>query len=449
MEIPAQSGTGAAAPNVRSAGGGPARARIVLAMLLLVYVFNFLDRMILSILAAPIQADLGLSDSEMGLLGGIAFAALYSTLAVPLSVVADRTNRSWVIAVSLVCWSAFTAICGLAQNFWQIFLARLGVGVGEAGGVAPSYALIGDYFPPNQRATALAIYSLGIPIGSAFGLLAGGYIAEAVNWRAAFVFIGVLGVLVAPVFKYFVSDLPRPAMPGSSASPDLTPEPAPEPAPAPTPALAQVLRVLMTKPSFWLLAFGAAVGSMLGYGISFWMPSFVQRSLGLDLFDAALFLAAIMLVGGTSGMLLGGRLGDRLGAANKGWYGWLTAIAYLACGPLMAAGVMTDTLWLAFIFFVIPQGLSYVWFGPVITAMQHLVEPAARAMAAAIFLLIVNRVGLGGGIYALGAFSDALAGMYGQESLRMSIAWSVTLYPLAALLMALAGFRLNRDWLDE
>ena len=412
-----------------------ARANVVLAMLLVVYIFNFLDRMILSILAAPIQADLGLSDGEMGLLGGIAFAALYSTLAVPLSVVADRSSRSWVITISLVCWSGFTALCGFAQNFWHIFLARLGVGVGEAGGVAPSYSIIGEYFPPSRRATALAIYSLGIPIGSAFGLLAGGYIAETIDWRFAFIFIGVLGVLIAPVFKYFVRDLPKPA----PATPDVVA----------APGLGETLRVLMGKPSFWLLAFGASIGSMLGYGISFWMPSFVQRSFGLNLFDAAIFLATIMLLGGITGMLVGGKLADRLGTANRGWYGYLTACAYLLCGPLMAAGAMSDNLWLAFIFFVIPQGLGYVWFGPVITAMQHLVEPAARTMASSIFLLIVNLIGLGGGIYALGAFSDALSGIYGEDSLRMSIAWSVALYPLAALLMALAGLRLKRDWQDE
>jgi len=167
---------------------------VVLGMLLVVYIFNFVDRQILSILAAPIQADLGLDDAEMGLLGGLAFALLYSTMAVPLAALADRTSRSWVIAVSLAAWSGFTALCGLAQNFWHIFLARLGVGIGEAGGVAPSYALIGDYFPSERRATALSVYSLGIPIGSGLGVLMGGYIAATVDWRTAFFVVGIAGV---------------------------------------------------------------------------------------------------------------------------------------------------------------------------------------------------------------------------------------------------------------
>ena len=151
---------------------------VVLAMLLLVYTFNFLDRQILSILAQPVKKDLGLDDAQLGMLGGLAFAVLYSTLAIPLALLADRTSRTWVITVSLGVWSAFTALCGFAQNFTQMFLYRLGVGVGEAGGVAPSYALISDYFPPEKRARALSIYSLGIPLGAAGGVLLGGYIAQ-------------------------------------------------------------------------------------------------------------------------------------------------------------------------------------------------------------------------------------------------------------------------------
>ena len=178
----------------------------VLAMLFIVYAFNFLDRQIISILAIPIQQELGLTDRQLGLLGGIAFAALYSTLGVPIAWLADRTNRTWIITISLTVWSGFTALCGLAQNFWQLFLYRVGVGVGEAGGVAPSYSLISDYFPPQSRARALAIYSLGIPIGSAFGVIAGAQIAggamgENLDWRAAFIIVGLAGVAIAPLFK--------------------------------------------------------------------------------------------------------------------------------------------------------------------------------------------------------------------------------------------------------
>jgi MFS family permease len=276
-------------------------------MLLLVYIFNFVDRQILAILAAPIQAELQLTDGEMGLLGGVAFALLYSTLAVPLAFLADRTSRSWVITVSLVLWSGFTALCGFAQGFWHIFLARLGVGIGEAGGVAPSYALIGDYFPSSRRAFALSVYSLGIPIGSATGVLAGGYIASAVDWRIAFFAVGFAGVLIAPLFKLVVRDRPKPATPeiAIKASPFL-----------------DTVRVLARKPAFWFLAFGAASSSMLGYGIAFWLPSLLQRSFGLSLIETSIFYGSVLLLGGVAGVLAGGWMGDRLGSRDRAYFGY-------------------------------------------------------------------------------------------------------------------------------
>ncbi|RIV85001.1 spinster family MFS transporter [Aurantiacibacter zhengii] len=412
----------------------PANANLVLAMLLLVYIFNFLDRMMLSILAAPIQADLGLSDSQMGLLGGLAFAALYSTLAVPLSAVADRTSRSWVITIALIFWSGFTALCGMAQSFWHIFLARVGVGIGEAGGVAPSYAIIGDYFPPRRRATALAIYSLGIPIGSAIGVMAGGWIASTVDWRVAFFVMGGLGIVIAPLFKLVVKDVPRQDDADTVARPRQS--------------AWTVFRILAKKPSFWFMAFGAAFSSMLGYGIGFWKPSFLLRSFDIDLWGAALFIGGVLLIGGVSGMLAGGALADRLGS-NRKWYPRLPAIAFIAGAPIYAAGVLTDSLLMAFILFLIPQGLAYVWLGPVLTAIQHLVEPRARATASALFLLINNLIGLGGGIYVLGLISDFYAPIYGDESLRASILTVMPLYLVAGVLMLLATRTITRDWVEE
>ncbi len=407
-------------------------ARLVLAMLLLVYIFNFVDRQILAILAASIQKELALSDGQMGLLGGLAFALLYSTLGVPLAWLADKTSRSWVITVSLVLWSGFTALCGLAGNFWHIFLARLGVGIGEAGGVAPSYALIGDYFPSKRRAFALSIYSLGIPLGSAAGVLAGGYIAATVNWRAAFLAVGLAGIVIAPLFKLAVKD--RKAS-GISAAPPQN--------------FGAIAGVLARKPSFWLLSFGAATSSMLGYGLAFWLPSLLQRSFGLDLVGTSYFIGAVLLLGGVAGMLLGGWLGDRLGSKDRAFFAWVPASAFIIGVPLFAGGIYSSDLRLAFLLFLVPQAMAYVWLGPVLSAVQHLVEPAARATASALFLLINNLIGLGGGIYALGALSDALKPAYGNEALRYSMLYSLSLYALAALLMALAGSRLRRDWVNE
>ncbi|MGH6747007.1 spinster family MFS transporter [Novosphingobium sp.] len=409
-----------------------ASPRLVLAMLLLVYIFNFVDRQILAILAAPIQKDLGLDDAQMGMLGGLAFAMLYSTLGVPLAWLADRTSRSWVITGSMVVWSLFTALCGAATGFWHIFLARLGVGVGEAGGVAPSYAVIGDHFPSERRAFALSVYSLGIPLGSAAGVLAGGYVAARVDWRAAFVAVGLAGLLIAPLFKFVVRDQPRPA-----------------PGMAPSVRFGEVAALLARKRAFWLLSFGAASSSMLGYGLAFWLPSLLQRSFGLDLVQTSWFIGAVLLIGGTVGVLAGGLLADRLGRADRAWYGRVPAMAYVVAVPLFAGGIWTSSVPLAFVLFLLPQALAYVWLGPVTSAVQHLVEPPARATASALFLLINNLIGLGGGIYALGALSKALAPVYGAESLRYSMLLGLGLYVLAALLMSLAGPALRREWVNE
>lgn len=410
-----------------------ARPNLVLAMLLLVYIFNFVDRQILSILAAPIQADLNLSDAQMGLLGGVAFAVLYSVLGVPLAWLADKTSRSWVITGSLVIWSGFTALCGTAVSFSGLFLSRLGVGVGEAGGVAPSYAVIGDYFPSKRRAFALSIYSLGIPLGSTVGVLAGGYIAAQIDWRTAFFVVGLAGLVIAIPFKLIVKDRPRPTSEAISDNPKF----------------GEIVRVLARKPSFWLLSFGAACSSMLGYGLAFWLPSLLQRSFGLDLVQTSHFIGAVMLLGGVAGMLAGGWLADKLGSRDKAFYAWVPASAFFVGVPLFSGGIYTSNVWAAFALFLIPQAMAYVWLGPVLTAVQHLVPPPARSTASALFLLINNLIGIGGGIYALGALSTALTPIYGAESLRYSMLYSLSLYAVAALLTACAGPFLRRDWVEE
>ena len=399
-------------------------------MLLLVYTFNFLDRQILSILAQPVKKALELDNAQLGMLGGLAFAVLYSTLAIPLALIADRTSRTWVITLSLGVWSVFTALCGAAQNFTQMFLFRLGVGVGEAGGVAPSYALIADYYPPEQRARALSIYSLGIPLGAAAGVLLGGYIAQNVEWRTAFLTVGLLGLLIAPVFRLVVRDLPRP-VPSKAQIP-----------------VGQVFAILAAKPSFWLLAFGAGAGSMCGYGVAFWLPSLMQLSFGFTLVQSGQFIGALLLTGGIAGILLGGWLGDRLGARDRKYYALIPALAYLAGTPLFIAGVLAQSWVAAFALFLVPQALVYIWLGPVLTAVQHLVPAHMRATASASFLLINNLIGLGLGSWAIGGLADAFKPSFGGEALRYAIAAGLCLYLVAGVLMLAASKRLAKDWVD-
>lgn len=409
----------------------PARRAFVLAMLLIVYTFNFVDRQILGILAGSIKADLALTDTQLGLLGGLALAILYSTLGVPLGWLADRTSRSWVITASLAVWSAFTALSGMATGFAQLFLCRLGVGFGEAGGVAPSYALIGDTFPAHQRARALAIYSLGIPLGSGLGVLFGGYVAATIDWRTAFLAVGLAGVVFAPIFAICVRD-PARARPAAGSAVRF----------------GDVARILFAKRSFWLLAFGAASSSMLGYGLGFWLPSLMRRSFGLDLLATSRFFGALFLIGGTVGVLAGGWLGDRLGAGNRAAYARLPALAFLIAVPLFGAGVVSHAPALALLLFLLPQALAYIWLGPVLTAVQHLVPAPMRATASASFLLINNLIGVGFGSLFIGALSDRLTPSFGDDGLRFAILISLGFYLLAALLMTLAGRFLAKEWVD-
>ena len=409
------------------------RANIVLGLLLLAYIFNFLDRQILGILLEPIKADLQFTDSELGVLTGPAFALVYSLVGVPLAVLADRTSRSGVITAALAAWSGFTALCGVAANFWQLFLFRLGVGLGEAGGVAPSYALIADYFPKERRGRALAVFSLGVPIGLGLGAILGSWIASTFNWRTAFIAMGVAGILLAPIFKYVVRDRPRAA--GSSA-PSLR-------------DLGATFPAIARKPSFWLMAFGASLSSLCGYGLATWVASILIRSFDMSLVGAGQFLGSLLLIGGTAGVFMGGWLADRLGTRDRRWYAWLPAIAWLITAPLYAAGLMADNLTVVWLLLLVPNALNILWLGPVTTAVQHLAPQPMRATASGAFLLINNLIGLGVGPLLIGALSDRLREAHGVDSLRVAALFVLVFYIVAAGLMYLASRKLEADWIEE
>ena len=410
----------------------PRNANLVLAFLLITYIFNFLDRQILGILAGPIIADLQLTDAQFGAIAGLAFALLYSLLGIPLALLADRTSRSRVIAGSLAVWSAFTALCGTATTFTQLFFFRLGVGVGEAGGVAPAYALIADYFPQQRRARALAIFSLGIPLGLAGGTLIGAYLASWINWRAAFLVMGVAGLILAPIMLLVVRDLPRPS--GSDAG-QLP--------------LSRTFPIIAAKPTFWLMAFAASFSSLAGYGLALWTPSVLERSFGFTLIERGQFLASIFLIGGTVGVFAGGWLADRLGQADRSWYAKLPAIAWLITAPLFVLGLLAPNATVAWLLLLVPNALNILWLGPVTTAVQHLVPQPLRSTASASFLLINNLIGLGVGPTLIGALSVMFKDRFGDEALRYAAVSVVGFYLLAALLMMFAIRRLRADWVDD
>ena len=405
----------------------------VMFILVVVYTFNFIDRQIIGILAVPIKADLALTDTQLGLMGGLAFALFYTALGIPIAMLADRSNRTWIMAIALTLWSAMTAICGTVQNFWQLFLARLGVGVGEAGGVAPAYSLISDYFPPQQRARALSIYSFGIPIGSALGIVFGGIIASKIDWRYAFFAVGIAGIIIAPIFKLTVAEPAR----GQFDANHMSTSP---------PALGNIIGKLMQKPSFWIMSFGAACSSMMGYGLFFWLPSFFVRSYSISLIDASLFYGAILLVGGLAGIWLGGSLADRFGASRRGAYVVIPALAFVATVPFYVVAILSPNLTTTFFAMLIPTALGLVWLGPVLAAIQHVVPPNMRATASAIFLFINNLIGIGVGTVAIGILSDNLQVRYGDDSLRYAILAGTSFYVIAAMLFFLSAKYLKNDW---
>jgi MFS family permease len=407
---------------------------VVLGLLLLVYAFNFIDRQVLGILVPAIKTELHFTDTQLGWLGGPAFAIFYTALGVPIAWLADHWSRTWIMTIALAVWSAFTAVCGYAQNFAQLFGARLGVGVGEAGGVAPAYSLISDYFPPRERARALAVYSFGIPIGSAAGILVGGLLAARLDWRIAFLVVGVAGFLIAPIFRLFVREPERGRFDRQAA-------------PAAGASILGAAKVLMAKPSYWLLSFGAASSSIMGYGIFFWMPSFLVRSFGFNVEQVSIYYGAILLIGGVIGVWLGGALADHMGT-KRSRYALIPAAAFVLTLPCYVAGLLSNDAALAFVLFLPPTALGLMWLGPVIAAVQHLAPAHMRTVASALFLFINNLIGLGGGSLIIGALSDTLAARFGEEALRYSILAGTGFYLLAALLMAFAARTLPRDWAD-
>jgi predicted MFS family arabinose efflux permease len=397
-----------------------------MALLVIAYTLNFIDRQIAGILAEPIKHDLGLTDSQLGWLGGTAFALFYTVLAIPIARFADRSDRSIVLTIGLALWSLATTVCGFAQNFAQLFFARMSVGIGEAAGVAPAYSLLSDLYPAERRARAMALFSLGIPLGSALGVVFGGLIAARIDWRVAFIALGIVGLVFAPAFKIGVTD-PGHGEDQASAS------------------VSEVFALIARKPTFWLMSFAAGTGSLISYGLAFWIPSFLARSFHLELVDRSLIFGAIQLVGGVAGVWLGGLVGDRVKRARPSAYALVPMVTYALCLPAFLLAFSSHSIVIAALLFLIPTALSLAWLGPVIGAITGLVPPHMRATASAMFLFINNLIGLGLGTLVIGMISDSLTHRFGDEALRYSAMATTTLYVISALLMALAALRIARD----
>ena len=414
----------------------PAVRNYALGVLVVVYTFNFIDRQILSILLEPIKQDLGLSDSALGMLTGFAFALFYATLGIPIARFADRSNRRNLIAWALAIWSAMTAVSGLAQNFWHLLLARIGVGVGEAGCSPPAHSMLADYFPTENRATALGIYSLGIPFGILFGFIAGGWLNEFFGWRVAFFIVGIPGLLLAILVRFTLREPPRGMAEGRVADEEQ-------------PTIMETFRFLWSKRSFRHMAVGGGLTAFVGYGVITWVPSFLIRSYGMSTGDVGTYLGLILGIPGGIGIALGGYLADRYGARDTRWYLWIVSVALIASTPLFFGVYLSSTAFASLMFIILPILLGNFYQATTFSQTQGLVSLRMRSVAAAVLLFILNMIGLGAGPQAVGILSDILQPSYGDESLRYALLILSTVQIWAAYHYYQAGKSLKDDLVTD
>jgi MFS family permease len=406
--------------------------RYALWVLLIIYTMNFLDRQVVNILAEPIKRDLGLADWQLGMMTGLAFAIFYTVLGIPIARLAETKNRPFIIGASVAAWSAFTVLCGFTQNFWQLILARIGVGVGEAGCTPPAHSLITDYVPREKRASAIAFYSIGTPLGTLAGMAMGGLVADAYGWRVAFMVAGAPGVLFALVAAFTLVE------PRRQLAADIAAR-----------ARAQIgfmaaLAVLATKKTFWLVALAASIKAFVGYGhapftASFFFrnhgPEIAQLAAGFGLKSAGFLGLALGLIGGTAGVIgawVGGVLADKLGARDLRAYVTVPAVASLITMPVYITAVSLGAPMPAIGLLAITALLGTLWYGPVYATAQSIVDPSMRATASAVLLLIINLIGLGLGPVAVGLLSDVLAGPGGLGEAQ-GVRWALILSTLLGL----------------
>lgn len=420
----------------REAGGS---VRVTLWILLVVYIFNFIDRQIVNILAEPIRLELGLSDTQIGLMTGLAFALFYTVLGLPIARYSDRpsTHRPRLIAFALATWSAMTALCGMAQNFVQLLLARIGVGIGEAGCTPPAHSLIADMVEPKKRSSALAFYALGIPIGTLLGMMIGGVLADLVGWRMAFFIVGVPGVLLAFAVAYVLKE-PRRVMTEAQAASNAQQ----------TMPLGQAVRSVMGSKAFVLLLVAGSAAAFLAYGKTTWTTIFFQRTHGLTPGEVGFWFGVVNGAAGIAGTFLGGWIADRYGAENRRHVLTAPAVGMALAVPLAFFAYQAQSWSFALMLLFLPTLFNSLYYGPTYSAAQGLVPLRARAIAAAVLLFFQNLIGLGLGPLFFGMLSDLLRPEYGEESVRYVLYGAAFLGLVPAFFFWRCSLRLNEE-LDQ
>lgn len=398
-----------------------------------VYMFNFIDRYVLWILLPAIRDEFQVGDTLLGLLAGTAFALFYVAIGIPVARIADKVNRRNLIALALAVWSGMTALSGLAANVWQLTLARIGVGVGEAGCSPPAHSIIADLYPPEKRSSAMGLYTLGIAAGIMLAYLAGGWVAQHVGWRQALFIVGVPGLLLAVIVRF---TLPEPARGASEDRRDRGQQP----------AFLQVMRFLASRRSFVFMALAAGLISFVGYSIGGFMPSFIERSYGLEIAVIGFWLGLINGVAGGLGFYLGGYLADRVARTGQGRAMRFLAMASLITAVLHLGVFLAPTAAWSFVLFALPALTSNFYLAPVLGQTQSLVSLRMRAVASAVMLLVINVIGLAIGPLVTGFISDVMQPAFGEDSIRYALlAVSTVLLPLAAWCLHEAGHSIEHD----
>jgi MFS family permease len=410
------------------------RRTLTLGLLTLTYFFSYMDRQILAILLELIKADLKLSDTQLGLLSGLAFAIFYAGLGIPVARLADRSNRRNIIAISLALWSGMTVVCGLAQNFVQLLLARIGVGIGEAGSSPPSHSIIADLYPVEKRASAMAIYTLGVVLGGGFGTLIGSQLADAYGWRVAIMAIGAPGILLAVIVRLFVVE-PKRGLSDVARLAEVEK----------MPSMRSAFTDMWRNPAARHLVIAVTLTSLIGYALVAFGLSYLQRSLGFSITQAGLFGLVAAVLGTVSGVA-GGRLADW---AAKRWgihaQSWMVGLLKIAALPFTLIFYLTDVPLIAIIAYGFNILFASSYLGPTFAMLQGLAPIRMRAMWAAITLLVINMIGLGLGPTMIGVLSDLLRPWAGdQESLRWALIAMASVTPWAIFHYWRAGIHLKR-----
>ncbi|MBL8554851.1 MAG: MFS transporter [Phenylobacterium sp.] len=408
-----------------------ARPGRVLALLLLIVVgtVNYVDRQILSVLAEPIRQDLGLSDTQLGLLTGLSFALFYGVMGVPAAMLADRHHRVRLVAAACLLWSAFTGACAFAGSFLHLALARFGVGIGEAGGTAPSLSILADYYPPRYRPAVIGLFTANGPLGVFVGASFGGWMAGQYGWRAAFLAVAAIGVVAALLLVLFVREPPRGGLDPASAAGPSRPMP-----------LGPTLRVFMSRPALRWLLFASGVAAFVSTGMLSWIPAFLMRVQGMPLAEVARWFGPAAGLCFGIGIAGGGALVNWASRRSLRAYGWVPGLAMLLTGPTLALALLAPDWRTSLALMTVPMICSTIYVAPALALVQNLSPVAARATVTALVLLAFNIVGQGGGPLAVGMLSDGLAGRGAADPLRIAM---IALAPVAAL-SALAYFALAR-----